>query len=138
MEVVSTPREMRAAASRLAGLDLVLMDTAGRGPRDEVKIQELKSMLAEAGADEVFLVISSVASIASMKKNAERFARVGATALVLTKLDEATGLGNLLPLLRSCKLPLSYVTNGQNVPDDIEPADRRKLARIVLGMEENA
>ena len=135
MEVVATPRDMRAAVARLADLDLVLMDTAGRSPRDEVRIQELKSMLAEARADEVHLVLSSVASTASMKKSAERFAEVGATAVILTKLDEATGLGNLLPLLRSCRLPLSYVTNGQNVPHDIAAADRRKLARIVLGME---
>jgi flagellar biosynthesis protein FlhF len=135
MEIVATPREMRTAVARLADFDLVLMDTAGRSPRDEVKIQELKSMLAEAKADEVHLVLSSVASTASMRKSAERFAEVGATSLTLTKLDEATGLGNLLPLLRSCRLPLSYVTNGQNVPDDIAPAERRRLARIVLGME---
>ena len=135
MEIVATPRDMRAAVARLADFDLVLMDTAGRSPGDEVKIQELRSMLAEARADEVHLVLSSVASTASMKKSAERFAEVGATAVILTKLDEATGLGNLLPLLRSCRLPLSYVTNGQNVPDDIAAADRRKLARVVLGME---
>jgi flagellar biosynthesis protein FlhF len=92
-------------------------------------------MLAEAQADEVHLVLSAVSSIASLKKTAKRFIEVGATAIVLTKLDEATGLGNLLPLLRSCRLPLSYLTNGQNVPDDIEAADCRKLARVVLGME---
>ena len=55
---------------------------------------------------------------------------------MLTKLDEATGLGNLIPLLRSCRLPLSYVTNGQNVPDDIEPADRRRLTRLMLSLEQ--
>ncbi len=135
MEVVSTPREMREAVDRLSGLDLVLLDTAGRSPRDEVKIQELKSMLAEAQADEIHLVLSSVASTASLQKAAERFADVGVTALLLTKLDEATGLGNLLPLVRSCELPLSYLTNGQNVPDDIEPADSKKLTRTILGME---
>ncbi len=135
MEVVSTPREMRLALDRLADLDLVLMDTAGRSPRDEVKIQELKSMLAEAQADEVHLVLSAVASVPSLKKTAQKFLEVGANALVLSKLDEATGLGNLLPLVRGCRLPLSYLTNGQNVPDDIVAADRRKLARIVLGME---
>jgi flagellar biosynthesis protein FlhF len=138
MEVVSTPREMRGAVERLSELDLILMDTAGRSPRDEVKIQELKSMLGEAQADEVQLVLSSVASTESLKKTAARFAKVGVTSLVLTKLDEATGLGNLLPLLRSCQLPLSYVTNGQNVPDDIEPAERRRMARLVLGVEEHA
>ena len=42
MEVVATPREMREAVARMSDLDLVLMDTAGRSPRDEVKIQELQ------------------------------------------------------------------------------------------------
>jgi flagellar biosynthesis protein FlhF len=135
MSVVSTPREMREAVARMSDLELVLMDTAGRSPRDEVKIQELKSMLSEAAADEVHLVLSGTAGAASLVRTAEQFAAVGTTTLVLTKLDEVSGLGNLLPLLRSCKLPLSYVTNGQNVPDDIEPADSRRLARMVLGME---
>jgi flagellar biosynthesis protein FlhF len=135
MEVVSTPREMREAVDRLSNLDLVLLDTAGRSPRDEVKIQELKSLLAEARPDDVHLVLSSVSSVATLNKTAARFLDVGVTSLLMTKLDEATGLGNLLPLLRSCQVPLSYLTNGQNVPDDIEAADPRKLARMVLGME---
>ncbi|MEX0586562.1 MAG: flagellar biosynthesis protein FlhF, partial [Pirellulales bacterium] len=61
--------------------------------------------------------------------------QVGTTALGLRKLDEATGLGNLLPLVRGALLPLSYLTDGQNVPDDIQVADPRRLARVVLGME---
>ena len=59
MAVVSTPREMREAVAGMGQLDLILMDTAGRSPRDEVKIQELKSMLVEAEADEVHLVASA-------------------------------------------------------------------------------
>lgn len=133
MEVVSTPREMRQAVERLAHLDLILVDTAGRSPRDAVRIQELKSFLTEARADEVHLVLSSVGSLASLCRTAAEFARVGTSSLLLTKLDEATGLGSLLPLLADCGLPLSYVTNGQNVPDDIVVADRRQLARFVLG-----
>ena len=133
MEVVSTPREMRAAVARLSDLDLILMDTAGRSPQDDLRIQELKAMLNEARADEVHVVLSSVASTASMRQAAERFAEVGATSLLLTKLDECTGLGSILPVLRSSKLPISYITNGQNVPEDIASADRRKLARAILG-----
>ncbi len=136
MQVVSTPREMREAVRRLEGLDLVLMDTAGRSPRDDVKIQELKAFLNEAGADEVHLVLSSVANARTLNQTAERFAAVGATALILTKLDEATGLGNMIPLLRSSRLPLSYLTNGQNVPEDIETASARRVARLVLAMED--
>ena len=126
---------MREAIRGMDDLDLILMDTAGRSPNDEVQIQELKSMLAEANADEVHLVLSSTASETSMIKAASKFAEVGTTALLMTKLDEATGLGSLLPVLRRSRLPLSYVTNGQNVPDDIRPADKRRLARTVLGME---
>jgi flagellar biosynthesis protein FlhF len=135
MQVVSSPREMREAIMQLNGLDLILMDTAGRSPRDEIKIQELKSLLSEAKADEVHLVLSTAASAESLTKTAERFSEVGTTTLILTKLDETTELGNILALLRQCQLPLSYLTNGQNVPDDIEPADANRLARQILGME---
>jgi flagellar biosynthesis protein FlhF len=136
MAVVSTPREMREAVTRMSDQELILMDTAGRSPRDEVKIQELKSMLTEAKADDVYLVLSSVGSGATLSRTAEQFMAVGVTALLFTKLDEAVGLGNLLPVLRTTQLGLSYVTDGQNVPDDIELADQRRLARRVLGMVE--
>jgi flagellar biosynthesis protein FlhF len=135
MEVVSTPREMRAAVERLSHLDLILMDTAGRSPKDEVRIQELSGLLAEAAPDEVHLVLSSTSSASSLTQTAQRFAAVGTTSLVLTKLDEASGLGSLLPLVRASKLPLSYLTHGQNVPDDIEAANAGRLARAVLGLE---
>jgi flagellar biosynthesis protein FlhF len=135
MQVVSTPREMREAVRRMDDLDLVLLDTAGRSPKDEVKIQELRAFLSEADADEVHLVLSAVASDRTLQQTAEKFATVGTTALILTKLDEAPSLGHALPLLRSSRLPLSYVTNGQNVPDDIETAEARRLAGLLLGMD---
>jgi flagellar biosynthesis protein FlhF len=135
MEVVATPREMREAVTRMSHLDLVLMDTAGRSPRDEVKIQELKSMLSEAEPDEVHLVLSSTAGAKSLITTAERFADVGTTALLLTKLDEAHSLGHLVSLVRECRLPLSYLTDGQNVPDDIQVAERRDLAAKLLGVK---
>ena len=135
MQVVSTPREMREAVHRLEGLDLILMDTAGRSPRDEIKIQELKAFLSEAGADEVHLVLSSGAGSRTLEQTARQFAAVGTTSLILTKLDESTALGNLLPLFQSSGLPLSYLTNGQNVPDDIETADAAKLTQLILAGE---
>ena len=138
MEVVSTPREMREAVAKMSQLDLILLDTAGRSPKDEVQIQELRAFLTEAQADEVHLVMSSVCSSSTLLKTAERFGEVGATSLLITKLDEASSFGSLWPLLRSCPLPLSYLTDGQNVPDDIQPADRRRLARLVLGQMDEA
>lgn len=135
MEVVSTPRELRAALDRLSGLELILIDTAGRSPRDELKIQELKSVLGECRADEVHLVLSCVSGGLGLRRAAAQFAALGVTALLLTKLDEAAALGGLLPLLRHTRLPISYLTSGQNVPDDIEVAEGRKLARSMLGLD---
>ncbi len=135
MQVVSTPREMREAVRRMADLDLILLDTAGRSPKDDVRIQELRAFVSEADADEVHLVLSAMTGARTLQQTAERFAAVGATALILTKLDEASSLGNLLSLLRFSKLPLSYLTNGQNVPDDIETANAQRLARLILNME---
>lgn len=135
MHVVATPREMRETVRRLEHLDLILMDTAGRSPRDEIKLQELKAFLTEARADEVHLVLSAVAAPKTLQLTAEQFAHVGTTALVLTKLDEANTLGHLLPLLRTCRLPLSYLTTGQNVPEDIEVAEIPRVARLLLGWE---
>ncbi|HEX4414356.1 MAG TPA: flagellar biosynthesis protein FlhF [Lacipirellulaceae bacterium] len=134
MEVVATPREMREAVARMSHLDLVLMDTAGRSPRDEVRIQELKSMLSEAEADEVHLVLSSAAGAKSLVSTAQKFADVGTTSIVLTKLDEAHSLGHLVSLVRNCPLAVSYLTDGQNVPDDIQVAKREEMAERLLGI----
>ncbi len=132
MEVVSTPREMRAAVDRMQDVDLVLLDTAGRSPRDEIRIQELKAILTEAHADEVHLVLSVTGGARQLATSAQRFSVVGTTALLLTKLDEAAGLGNLLPTLQQTKLPVSYLTHGQRVPDDIAVADRQTLSTRML------
>jgi flagellar biosynthesis protein FlhF len=119
----------------MRNLDLVLMDTAGRSPRDEIRIQELRSLLAEAEADDVLLVLSATAGTRSLTATAEKFAEVGTTGLLLTKLDEATSLGHLVALTQQCRLPISYLTDGQNVPDDIQVAERRQLAYLMLGIE---
>ena len=135
MEVVSTPKEMRSAIDKFSDMELVLIDTAGRSPRDEVKIHELRSFLADAQVDEVHLVLSTVASTRSLRETAERFREVGTTSLLLTKIDEAAVLGPVFELLRSTGLPVSYLTNGQNVPDDIESARARTLSKMILQAE---
>jgi flagellar biosynthesis protein FlhF len=132
MEVVATPGDMRRALARLADVDLVLLDTAGRSPRDELRIQELKSILAEARADEVHLVLSAASGVGPLRLAVERFAAAGVTSVLLTKLDEAATLGPAFALLQRSGRRLSYLTHGQNVPDDIEVADARRFARRLL------
>ena len=135
MKVVTSPPEMRRALDELAGLDLVLIDTAGRSPRDDLQIQELKSLLSEADVDEVHLVMSLTASLRSIEATAEKFAAASTTSMILTKLDEAAEMGTLLSASRKVQLPISYLTTGQDVPDDIEPANASRIARMVLGQD---
>ncbi len=133
LAVANSPGEMTRAIDELGDVDIVLIDTAGRSPRDEVKIRELADFLAEARPDEVHLVLSAVAGERSLRAAVERFAVVHADRLILTKLDEADGLGGVLAVLGQADRPVSYLTTGQAVPDDIEPADRARLARLILG-----
>ena len=135
MKVVTNPLEMRRALDELAGLDLVLIDTAGRSPRDELQIQELKRLLAEARVDEVHLVLSLTSCLRSLLASAEKFASANASRLILTRLDEAASLGNLLALSEQVNLPISYLTTGQDGPNDIEPARRDRIARLILGSD---
>ncbi len=133
LAVANAPSEMQRAIDELGDVDLVLIDTAGRSPRDEVKIRELSDFLAAAQPDEVHLVLSAVAGERSLRAAVERFAVAHADRLILTKLDEADGLGGVLAVLGYADRPISYLTTGQAVPDDIEPANRTRIARLILG-----
>lgn len=134
LEVAATPQEMRAALAALSDCQLVLIDTTGRSPRDAMRIAEQRALLAVADPDEVHLVLSATSSIACQQLATRAYASVNPTALVLTKLDELPQTGSLAALLRETSLPLSYTTHGQNVPDDIRPAQRRWLARSLTGL----
>lgn len=135
LAVNSDPAGMRAAIDSLGPVDLVLIDTAGRSPRDELKIRELGDFLNEARPDEVHLVLSATSTERSLRAAVDRFGQVQADRLILTKLDEADGLGGVLAVIAQAGLPVSYLTTGQSVPDDIEPANRERLARLILGDE---
>ncbi len=128
VEVVSTPREMREAVDRLKDCDLVLIDTAGRSPQDVVHLRELNSMIAEADATDVLLVLSATCHSSVLRRFQDAFSPARTTAIVLTKLDELGRLGSIYEFLDDCPLPLIYLANGQTVPDDIRVAEPDVIA----------
>ncbi len=132
MKIVATPTEVRRAIDELADCQQIFIDTAGRSPRDEVQVQQLKSILKAASPDEVYLVLSATSSAQSLAGAVEKFARVAPTSWVLTKIDEVQALGNTLKLLQNHHLPLSYITNGQEVPHAIAAADAEELIGRIL------
>lgn len=138
LSVVNEPSDMSGALDELGAVDLVFIDTAGRSPRDEVRIRELAEFLRQARPDEIHLVLSAVAGQRSLRAAVDRFATVQVDRLILTKLDEADSLGGVLGVLGTTGRPVSYITTGQAVPDDIEPADRMRLARLILNQEDLA
>lgn len=135
VRVVSSPAEMRRAVEEYAAMDLILIDTAGRSPYDELKNQELKAILAEANASQIHLCLSMASDPQAMRPVAEKFILMGATHLILTKLDEIPRFGTVLTTNLGTGLPLTYLTTGQEVPDHLEPANRTRIARLILGQD---
>jgi len=134
---VLKPQDMADALQRMSHLDLVLIDTAGRSQRDDMRIAELSSFLKVAQPDQIHLVLSSTSRERTTREAIDRFAPLGVTQLIFTKVDEAVGMGVLLNVLRRVKLRVSYLTHGQAVPDDIEVASASRLARLILGFHED-
>lgn len=132
LEVVMTPEDVRTALHRLQDCDIVLVDTAGRSQFDEIKLKELSRFLEAAGADEIHLVLSSNCSQPVLMKTAAQFSKLGVNRVIFTKLDEAVGIGTLLNVMQKVKAKISYVTTGQNVPDDIEVANSRRIAEMIV------
>lgn len=138
LEVVMTPSQMQGALERMRDRDVVLIDTAGRGQNDALRISELKCYLEQARPHEVHLVLSTTSSEVVMQQAIERFGEVGVDRLILTKLDEAIGFGVVLSCLAKARLGLSYVTTGQDVPDDIEVGRSKRLAELIVNGREQA
>ena len=133
LKVVVSPSELKRAIDLMADMDLILIDTAGRAQTDTIKLNELKAFLDAASPDEVHLVLSSTAHHTHMLSAAEEFAKIGVDRLILTKLDEAISFGVVLSVMQKVKASLSYITTGQDVPDDIEVGNGRRVAQMILG-----
>ncbi|MCG3137988.1 MAG: Flagellar biosynthesis protein FlhF [Phycisphaerae bacterium] len=132
LEVALTPEELRQALRKLADRDIVFIDTAGRSQFDELKLNELRHFIEAAQPDETHLVVSSNCSPAVLTRALAQFSKVGVNRVIFSKLDEAVGIGTLLSVLKRVEAKLSYVTTGQDVPDDIEVGDQLRLARMIV------
>ncbi len=132
VKVALTPAEMAQARDSFADCDLILIDTAGRSPGDETRLGELAGFLEAAAPDETHLVLAASSANRALARAADRFGCLGPDRLLLTKLDETEGLGVIIAACEQTKLPIAYVSTGQEVPDDFEPANADRLARLAL------
>ncbi len=133
LKVALTPREMASSCASLASCDVILIDTAGRSPRDEDRLRELRDFVRAANPHETHLVLSGAASEQAMLEAAQRFAVASPDRLIFTKLDEMVQYGALVNAAARIGKQLSYITTGQEVPDHLEPGSGDRLASLVLG-----
>lgn len=135
MKVVSSPSEMSAAMESFHDFDAILIDTPGCNPFNSRQLHDLKNLVDAARPDQVHLVMSMAAGTKAIRTAAEQFRVVQPTSLIISKLDEAAGCGGLVSIGREISLPIAYITTGQEVPRDIEPATAMRLARMILKKE---
>jgi len=138
LEVVFSPSELTRAYYRMSDRDLLFMDTAGRNYRNELYVSEVNSLLAPGENSETILVLSMTSKFGDMKAVASQFAKYGVSQLLLTKFDETDSFGSVVNLVKEFGFRISYITNGQTVPDDIKPYDPELLAAKLLGDPEDA
>jgi flagellar biosynthesis protein FlhF len=133
LRVVNTAEELREAVKQMSDCDFLLIDTAGRSPRDTMKLNELRGLLSAVEPDEVHLVLSTTASEDAIELAVSRFSDVRVDKIIFTKIDETAHVGVVLNVVRKVNKSLSYITTGQDVPDDIEVGRGRRLAQLILG-----
>lgn len=132
LAVVYSPAEMNSVLQKFQDKDLILVDTAGRSPHNFEQMCDLTNSLKLNLPSITYLVVSATTKYHDLLQIYENFKTVGIDSLLFTKLDETKNYGTILNLKVKTGCSLSYLTNGQNVPDDIEVADPRKIAKLVL------
>lgn len=133
VEIVMTPLDFKKVINKHIDKDLILFDTAGRSPRNRKHLIELKEFLDVYSPIEIHLVLSAVTKYYDAVSIINNFGLVPIHRILFTKLDETKNYGLLLNLsISSGGTPISYLTVGQTVPDDIEIADPKIIARLVI------
>ncbi len=119
LEVVYTPTEMKKALEKFQDYDYVYIDTTGRSQKDHDNLKSIHQLIKAASPDEIHLLLGASTSKSTLLQITEKFSLFEITDVLITKVDEAETVGNLYSLFEKFQLPISYFTNGQNVPEDI-------------------
>lgn len=134
--VIYTEEEMMAAVKEYKEYDYILVDTAGHSHYNEEQKNSMAHFIdsVDDSVDkETYLVVSATTKYKDLLAIAEAYSSFEGFKLIFTKLDETTSLGNLFNLCMHTGAPMSYVTCGQNVPNDIEVFSPQSTVKQLLG-----
>lgn len=134
LKVIYSPEELGKMTDELEDYDICLVDTAGRSHKDKEQIEDIKKLIEQVPISDrqVYLVLNAGTKYSDLQEIASVYAKLTDFSLIFTKLDETSSSGVLLNMKMKTKCPLSYVTWGQNVPDDMGEVDAQKIAKELL------
>lgn len=132
LEIVYNSQALQEAIEKHRDKQLILLDTAGRSQYNTYQMKELSELLNIDADIEKHLVMSATTKTGDGLELLDNFSLCKPDRVIFTKVDETKTHGIILNILHRRKAALSYLTNGQSVPDDIEPASIEKLAELLL------
>lgn len=136
MSIVYSVEDINEEIAKYEDYDLIFVDTAGFSHKNEQQRNDTKRLLEgvkEEYRKEVYLVLSATTKYNDLLDIVDIYNEISSYKLIFTKLDETSSYGNLLNIKLYADADLSYVTIGQNVPDDIEVFDTQKIVKQLLG-----
>ncbi len=132
IEVVPDKAAFRVALAKLSDRDLVLVDTPGKNSAEPGYIDRLRDLFQIDVPVETSLLLPLTSSQDNLAENVARFKPVGYQSIIFTKLDESRHFGRIYNVIDQERKPVSWITNGQNVPQDIEKIDPGRLAKMIM------
>lgn len=127
MHAPNSGRELARVLDRLKSKRLVLIDTAGMGPRDVRLSEQLEALQLGAARAKVMLALPAQGEGHALEEIIRAFAPVSPAACIITKVDEAASLGAVISTTLRHKLKIAYLCNGQRVPEDLHAAHQRRV-----------
>lgn len=132
-KVVISIKEMEKAIDSMKECDVVLVDTTGRSSKNKMQISELRAFIDKVNTNNIHLVISCTTKNRDIDVIVDGYRELNYSNIIITKLDETSTYGSILNIIEAAKKPVSFVTTGQNVPEDIKVMNSGELAKLVTG-----
>ncbi len=135
LKVIYSDADMKTAINDFTGYDIVLVDTAGRSLKNRDQRDDIEKLLAAVPKEnrDIYLVLSTTTKYKDLVAITEGYSEISDYNLIFTKVDETECIGNILNVKLLTNAPLSYIANGQNVPNDIQKINPQSIAKQLLG-----
>ncbi|NMM61440.1 flagellar biosynthesis protein FlhF [Clostridium sp. P21] len=132
-KVVLTIKEMESAVESMNDCDAILIDTTGRSSKNTMQISELRAFIEKVNTDNVHLVVSCTTKNRDIDVILNGYKPLNYNNIIITKLDETSTYGSIINICEGAKKPISFITTGQNVPDDIKSMTSKEITNLILG-----